>query len=399
MRQIGLLLFLILMVSACTASDDSLPTQLKLPAPTKTLIPTQAQALTTPTLPEDVNTSVPATEPVPSQQIDESDTGESQSVATQEPTPLPTDSDIEPTDVPTQEPTPLPTDTDVPTQEPTPLPTDMDIPTEEPTPLPTDTDVPTQEPKPSPTEVAVQPTAAQPECNVQDEWDEYTVQRGDNLANIASRTGSTIDELGVANCLENPNRLRVGQILYVPNSPENTEQDVDETVTSAQESSATDLPSVSVSIRKTFISEKGFAFEYPIDWNLLDLPSTTVTNTILTSFEYTLGDEIPQNRWTDDMVSVTITVFEDPTSDTLSIWTEEVMGQFEAASNITQVNEPEPFLTDNDVSGLQIEYISSDETLVSNIYFIVNNHKVQLSIGGNIDLALPVIQSLELTDS
>ena len=57
-------------------------------------------------------------------------------------------------------------------------------------------------------------------CVEQSDWFEYTVQRGDNLTNIASRTRSTVDELIEANCLDNPNRLRVGDTIYVPNEPQ-----------------------------------------------------------------------------------------------------------------------------------------------------------------------------------
>jgi LysM repeat protein len=57
-------------------------------------------------------------------------------------------------------------------------------------------------------------------CVEQSDWFEYTVQRGDNLTNIANRTRSTVDELIEANCLDNPNRIRVGTTIYVPNEPE-----------------------------------------------------------------------------------------------------------------------------------------------------------------------------------
>jgi hypothetical protein len=57
-------------------------------------------------------------------------------------------------------------------------------------------------------------------CVEQSDWFEYTIQRGDNLTNIAARTRSTVDELIEANCLDNPNRIRVGTTIYVPNEPE-----------------------------------------------------------------------------------------------------------------------------------------------------------------------------------
>lgn len=57
-------------------------------------------------------------------------------------------------------------------------------------------------------------------CVEQSDWHEYTVQPGDNLTKIAARTRSTVDELIEANCLDNPNRLRVGDTIYVPNEPQ-----------------------------------------------------------------------------------------------------------------------------------------------------------------------------------
>ena len=57
-------------------------------------------------------------------------------------------------------------------------------------------------------------------CEPQSDWAEYTIQRGDNLTKIASRTRSTVDELIEANCLDNPNRIRVGDTIFVPNEPE-----------------------------------------------------------------------------------------------------------------------------------------------------------------------------------
>jgi LysM repeat protein len=59
--------------------------------------------------------------------------------------------------------------------------------------------------------------ATEASCQIQDNWFEYTIQRGDNLTRIANITDSTVDELIAANCLESPNRIRVGQTIYVPN--------------------------------------------------------------------------------------------------------------------------------------------------------------------------------------
>ena len=58
------------------------------------------------------------------------------------------------------------------------------------------------------------------ECRPPDDWFVYTVQRGDTLTTISNRTNSTVDELIAANCLDNPNRIRIGDEILVPNEPE-----------------------------------------------------------------------------------------------------------------------------------------------------------------------------------
>ncbi len=383
MRQIGLLLLLILTVSACATSDDSLPTQLKLPAPTKTLIPTQAQILSTPTLPEFVEANAVTDEPKLESSSTSTSISESidvQATSTNESNTL---SQLTVTALFSSNKPESSTATDAPESS-------------------TATDAPNND-QPFATSIPVTDTPIA--CNLQDDWDEYTVQRGDNLSNIANRTGSTIDELTSANCLENPNRLRSGQVLYVPNSPEQPPTSV-LTITSepiavstSQATTSGDSPSFSVSIKKTYQSEKGFSLDYPADWDLLETSSATVNNIIITSFEYTLGDEIPQNRWTEDMVSITLTIFQETTDQALLNWTQSVVSQFQNANNITQVNAPEPFETDSGLVGQRIDYVSSDDVSVSNVYFIINNHKVQISVGGNFALADTFIRTLELTDA
>lgn len=57
---------------------------------------------------------------------------------------------------------------------------------------------------------------SQAECVVRDDWEETRVQPGENLSAIASRYGLSAADLQKANCLNNPNRLQIGQILHVP---------------------------------------------------------------------------------------------------------------------------------------------------------------------------------------
>jgi LysM repeat protein len=66
--------------------------------------------------------------------------------------------------------------------------------------------------------VANTPVSADTEsaCTLKNEWPVYTVMAGDTLAAIARRTDSSTAELVEANCLTDPNLLRVGQTVYVP---------------------------------------------------------------------------------------------------------------------------------------------------------------------------------------
>jgi LysM repeat protein len=56
-------------------------------------------------------------------------------------------------------------------------------------------------------------------CTVRTDWVNYTVQANDNLSSIASRAGTTVNELVTANCLTDANTIRQGQTLVVPRTP------------------------------------------------------------------------------------------------------------------------------------------------------------------------------------
>jgi hypothetical protein len=47
-------------------------------------------------------------------------------------------------------------------------------------------------------------------------WVPYIIQPGDTLSSVARATGSTADGLLEANCLQNADRIYVGDVLYVP---------------------------------------------------------------------------------------------------------------------------------------------------------------------------------------
>ena len=53
-------------------------------------------------------------------------------------------------------------------------------------------------------------------CTVRTDWQTYTVQQGDTLAQIARNAGSTLAELVQGNCLVDANLIQVGQQLYIP---------------------------------------------------------------------------------------------------------------------------------------------------------------------------------------
>lgn len=60
------------------------------------------------------------------------------------------------------------------------------------------------------------PAVSAQACVPRTDWPTVTVQRGDTLARIANRYGTTYPVLVTANCLTNPNRIYAGQRLYVP---------------------------------------------------------------------------------------------------------------------------------------------------------------------------------------
>ncbi len=77
-------------------------------------------------------------------------------------------------------------------------------------PIPTLVPLPTRGP---------QATTAPPSCTPRTDWPQYTVQSGDTLYSIATRTDSTAEVLQAANCLSDPNKIFEGQELRVPQQP------------------------------------------------------------------------------------------------------------------------------------------------------------------------------------
>lgn len=100
------------------------------------------------------------------------------------------------------------------------------------------TDLPT--PGVTPTVVAL-PTVP-PNCTARTDWPEYRVAAGDTLSGIATRTGSTVQQLAQANCLADVNAIRVGQVLRVPRIPEVVAPTATQTRTPTATFTSTDLP-------------------------------------------------------------------------------------------------------------------------------------------------------------
>jgi hypothetical protein len=76
-------------------------------------------------------------------------------------------------------------------------------------------------PNPLPAEnteiVQLSPTASlEGDCTLREDWGQsYTVEAGDVLEEIAEAYGLTIEEIAEANCLIDPSRLRIGQVLRI----------------------------------------------------------------------------------------------------------------------------------------------------------------------------------------
>jgi hypothetical protein len=80
---------------------------------------------------------------------------------------------------------------------------------------------PTQPPLPVLTEAVAPPLEpVNPNCAVTPAgWVEYTVEPGDSMGLLADQTASTIEELVIGNCLDNPDQIFVGQVIYLPRQP------------------------------------------------------------------------------------------------------------------------------------------------------------------------------------
>ncbi len=148
---------------------------------------------------------------------------------TQEPTEAPTVEaptaiDVPPTEEPTDAPTEAPTATEEPTAEPIVTEEPTEAPTVAPTvELPTETSIPVEttpevtEATTAPTAIPATPTASPTlDTNQFPQMFTYIVQNGDTVGRLATRYGSTIEAIIIANQLDEDARIFVGQQLLIP---------------------------------------------------------------------------------------------------------------------------------------------------------------------------------------
>ncbi|MCH6255270.1 LysM peptidoglycan-binding domain-containing protein [Puniceicoccaceae bacterium K14] len=51
---------------------------------------------------------------------------------------------------------------------------------------------------------------------------DYTIKKGDSLSAIAKKNGTTLKKLSQLNGIKNPNKIKVGQVIKVPNTPKSS---------------------------------------------------------------------------------------------------------------------------------------------------------------------------------
>lgn len=88
---------------------------------------------------------------------------------------------------------------------------------------PTPTLAPTQFPTIEPIASVAPPadsTPVNPDCPATPAgWIPYTIVEGDNLSALAAATGSTVNELVINNCLDNPDEIYAGFVIFLPQTP------------------------------------------------------------------------------------------------------------------------------------------------------------------------------------
>ena len=96
------------------------------------------------------------------------------------------------------------------------------------------------------------PTQTSAACQLPIGWITYRVEAGNSLSFIAKWSGSTVEELARVNCIADPTRIEVGQLLYVPREISPT-QTPETTETPIPTPTLTPAPTSSMSIDFFFI--------------------------------------------------------------------------------------------------------------------------------------------------
>ncbi|MCS6835183.1 MAG: LysM peptidoglycan-binding domain-containing protein [Anaerolineae bacterium] len=155
-------------------------------------------------------------------------------------------------------------------------------------------------------------------CSVVITGQRYRVQRGDSLTAIANRFGVALDDLVAANCIDNPNRIRVGQELIIPDSRSSSADD-------------TNL--------QTYRQDAlGFAFDAPLSW--FYTPYSESEGGLVGTYRL---EETPSeaNRWTPDMVSLAFIPIPAQQARNLDDWVAAALATLRATQSVTLVGQPQ----------------------------------------------------------
>lgn len=147
-------------------------------------------------------------------------------------------------------------------------------------------------------------------CTPQSDWETYTVQPGDTLTAIASRTNSTVDELVAANCLDDADNIRRGQDLFVPVLPGAPQ--------------AGTPPAVDASNTVVLDLGIGLVLNYPAAWDFQPYSGSDVGGIIR---NFPPEDEPPLAAgWPPEYVSVSISQIADEfASDDMETWIQQIV--------------------------------------------------------------------------
>lgn len=219
------------------------------------------------------------------------------------------------------------------------------------------------------------PTATTDTCTPINGWQTYIIQSGDTISSIASKTNSTIDELIAANCLTDPNRITVGETLFVPTLPE------------------ADLPPTEDSSGTATFTEPGLlAFDYPASWIVSQFTGGLGGAMVGTM---ALGDEPPTAlRWDNDMVTVSFTPFpEEFVPDTLEDWVTEMRNEWDSGGRTSVLEEPAAVTLPSGISGYMMTINAANHN--QKVYYLdINGQFLAFTVAGNIEIGDPVALTL-----